>query len=125
MKLHPGLWLLAAALLAAPTAASAATLTTTMVYSPAGFDINCNIVNAGKKAIQVVVRIRDLSGAIVIESGALPIGPREANGIGDGPNDDYFGYCEFEVEGSRKGARASLQLKAGGANAPTVVVPAQ
>jgi hypothetical protein len=125
MKTRLGIRLLVAAWLAAPAAAPAATLTTTFVYSPAGSNINCNLVNAGKKPLQVTMRIRDLAGAILSESGQFTIGPQEGNGIGDGGDDDYYGYCEFEIKGSRKAARASLQLKASGANGPTVVVPAQ
>ncbi len=126
MKANLAFSILTAALLAPAPAAAAATLTTTLVRSTAEGSILCNVVNAGKKPIQVVIRLRDLSGQILVESGEMEILPMQGNGIGDGANEDYYGFCEFEVEGSRKGVRASLQLRSSVANsAPYVVVPAQ
>ena len=124
MKTHLGLCLIGAALLATPPAATAATLATTFVRSPAGSDIICNVVNAGKKPIRVVIRIRDIAGQILEESGSFEIPPQTGNGIGDAANDDYFGWCEFEVQGNRKGVRASLQLRPDSNSPPDVVVPA-
>lgn len=118
-----GFFVIGAALLAGAPAA-AATLTSDFVYSSDSDSINCNLVNAGKKAITVVFRIRNIAGEILEESGAIPIPPQQANGIGDGPNEDYFGFCEFEFKGKAKQVRASLQLKVSG-SAPTVVVPAR
>lgn len=64
------------------------------------------------------------TGEILVESDAIPIPPQQGNGIGDNANDDYFGWCEFEVKGSTRGVRASLQLETPAADEPLVVVPA-
>jgi hypothetical protein len=114
----------AAAWLAAVPAA-AGTLSTTFVKNPPDGDILCNVVNGGKKTIEVVIRVRNITGEILVESDAIPIPPQQGNGIGDNANDDYFGWCEFEVKGSTRGVRASLQLETPAADEPLVVVPAQ
>lgn len=110
----------------AATPAAAKTLATTYVRSPAGASIICAAVNAGKKTVEVVFRVRGLDGAILNESGAISIPPKTANGVGDGSNDDFIGWCEFDVKGKSKGVRASLQLHLTGSSsdAPDLVVPA-
>ena len=94
--------------LASAGTAHAVTLYTPMARAETGATHACRAVNVGKKPVPITVKRGDLSGTND-QTVCTSVEPGRACALlGAGPS---LGYCQFDIDGSRKAVRAALTIE--------------